>query len=56
MALIHLEKAFDRVDRDAMWQVIRICGIGGRVLKGIMSFYDEVRACVRVGNMVRVLW
>ena len=35
-----------------MWQVMRIYGIGGRVLKGIMSFYDEGRACVRVGNVV----
>ena len=35
-----------------MWQVMRIYGIRGRVLKGIMRFYDEGRACVRVGNMV----
>ena len=34
-----LEKAYDRVDREAMWQVMRIYGIGGRVLRGIMSFY-----------------
>ena len=25
---------------------------GGRVLRGIMSFYDEGRACVRVGGKV----
>ena len=43
-----LEKVYDIVDRDTMWQVIRIYGIGGRVIKGIMSFYDEGRACVRV--------
>ena len=49
---VDLEKAYDRVDRDAIWQVMRIYGIGGRVLKGIMSFYDEGRACVRVGNVV----
>ena len=52
MAFMDLEKAYDRVDRDAMWQVMRIYGIGGRVLKGIMSFFDEGRACVRVENMV----
>ena len=47
-----LEKAYDRVDRDALWQVMRIYGIGGRVLRGIMSFYVEGRACVRVGSKV----
>ena len=47
-----LQRPYDRVDRDAMWQVIRIYGIGGRVLKDIMSFYDEGRACVRVGSKV----
>ena len=31
---------------------MRIYGIVGRVLRGIRSFYDEGRACVRVGNMV----
>ena len=36
----------------AMFQVMRIYSIGGRVLKGVMSFYEEGRARVRVGNMV----
>ena len=36
-----------------MWQVMRIYyDIDGRVLRGIMSFYDEGRACVRVGSKV----
>ena len=52
VAFMDLEKAYDRVDREAMWQVMRIYGIGGKVLRGIMSFYDEARACVRVGNKV----
>ena len=52
VAFMDLEKAYDRVEREAMWQVMRIYGIGGRVLKGIMSFYDEGSACVRVGNKV----
>ena len=52
VAFMDLEKAYDRVDRDALWQVMRIYGIGGRVLRGIMSFYVEGRACVRVGSKV----
>ena len=41
MAFMDLDKAYDRVDRSAMWQVMRIYGIGGKVLRSIMSFYDE---------------
>ena len=52
VAFMDLEKAYDRVDREAMWEVMRIYGIGGRVLRGIMSFYNEGRACVRVGQKV----
>ena len=52
IAFMDLEKAYDRVDREAMWQVMRIYGIGGKVLRGIMSFYDDGRACVRVGGKV----
>ena len=32
IAFMDLEKAYDRIDRHAMWQVMRIYGIGGRVL------------------------
>ena len=52
IAFMDLEKAYDRVDREALWQVLRIYGIGGRVLRGIMSFYVEGRACVRVGGEI----
>ena len=29
-AFLDLEKAYDRVDRDAMYNVLRLYGIGGR--------------------------
>ena len=38
-AFLDLEKAYDRVDRDAMWNVLRLYGIGGRLLRGVKSFY-----------------
>ena len=46
------EKAYDRVgvDRDAMWNVLRLYGIGGRLLRGVKSLYIGSKACVRVGN------
>ena len=34
---LDLEKEYDRVDRDAMWNVLRLYGIGGRLLRGMKS-------------------
>ena len=31
-AFLDLEKAYDRVDRDVVWNVLRLNGIGGRLL------------------------
>ena len=39
------------VARDAMWQVMRISGIGGRVLR-CKSFYDEGEVCMRLASKV----
>ena len=47
MAFMDLEKAYDRIDRDALWQVLRIYGVGGNLLKAVQSFYNESRASVR---------
>ena len=47
MAFMDLEKAYDRVDRDALWQVLRIYGVGERLLQGVQSFYEDSKACVR---------
>ena len=43
-----------RVDRDAMWNVLRLNEIGGRLLRGMRSLYVGSKACARVGNEVRV--
>ena len=51
-AFLDLEKAYDRVDRDAMWNVLGLYGIGGRLLRGVKSLYVGSKACVRVGNGV----
>ena len=51
-AFMDLEKAYDRVDREAMWDVLRLYGIGGKLLRAMQSFYVDSRACVRVGNEV----
>ena len=51
-AFLDLEKAYDRVDRDAMWNVLRMYGVGGKLLKAVKSLYADSKACVRVGNEV----
>ena len=48
VAYMDLEKAYDRIDRDAMWRVLRMYGVNGSLLKGIQSLYEESEACVRV--------
>ncbi len=52
-AFMDLEKAYDRVAREALWSVLRIYGVGGQLLKGIQAFYKEANACVRVGGEVQ---
>ena len=49
-AFLDLEKAYDRVDREAMWKVLRIYGVGGRLLRAVESMYAGSKACVRVGS------
>ena len=47
-----LEKAYDTIDQHGMWQMLRVYGVGGKLLKGVQSFYVDRWACVRVGNDV----
>ncbi len=44
VAFMDLEKAYDRVDREAL---LYIYGVGGQLLKGIQAFYREADACVK---------
>ena len=40
-AFLDLEKAYDRVDRDAMWNVLRLNGILSRATKGKQQSLTE---------------
>ena len=51
-AFMDLEKSYDTIDRYGMWQMLRVYGVGGKLLKAVQSFYVDSRACVRVGNDV----
>ena len=35
-----------------MWQMLRVYGVGGKLLEAVQSFYLDSRACVQVGNDV----
>ena len=51
-AFMDLEKAYDRIDRKAVWEVLRLYGVGGKLLNAVKSFYEDSKACVRVGSEV----
>ena len=51
-AFMDLEKAYDTIDRQRMWQMLRVDGVLGKLLKAVQCFYVDSRACVRVGNDV----
>ncbi len=38
-AFTDLEKTYDRVDREALWSVLKIYGVGRQLLKEIHAFY-----------------
>ncbi len=40
--LMDSEKAYDRVDREALWSVLQIYGIGGRLMRAINVFMRAV--------------
>ena len=47
-AFMDFEKAYDTIDQHGMWQMLRVNGVGGKLLIAVQSFYVDSRACVRV--------
>ncbi len=45
-ALIGLEKFFDRIEENAVWDVLKVYGVVGKLLSGVMSCYKGVDAYV----------
>ena len=41
-------KGYDRVNREALWQVLRTYNVGGKLLNGIKSMYVNSLTCVSV--------
>ena len=40
-AFMDLEKAYDTIDRHGMWQMLRVYGVRGKLLKAVQSIYVE---------------
>ena len=53
LLLMDLEKAYDTIDRHGMWQMLRVYGVRGKLLKAVQSFYVDSRVGVRVEKDVR---
>ena len=48
MDFIDLEKAYDRINREVLWQVLRMYDVEGKLLSGIKSIYVDSSTYVRV--------
>ena len=48
VGFMDLEKAYDTVNRAALWQVLRMYDVGGKLLNGIKIMYINSLTCVRV--------
>ncbi len=47
---LELEKAYDRVDMKGLWDTLRLYGVGGKLLEGIRSFYENASASEQVSG------
>ena len=48
VGFMDLEKAYDRVNREILWQVLRMYFVGGKLLNVMKSMYVNIPACIRV--------
>ena len=47
-------KAYNRFDRRALWQVVSMHGVGGKLLRAMPSLYED-GMCIRWGRRKRVI-
>ena len=50
VCFIDFKKAFDLVDRNTLWLILKKNGIRGKMYKAVKSMYEDVKARVRVGG------
>ena len=54
VGFMDLKKVYDRVNKKALWQALRINDVGGKLFNGIKSVYVNSLACIRVKECERV--
>ena len=50
VCLIDFKKAFDLIDRNTLWLILKKNGIRGKMYQAVKSMYEVVTARVRVGG------
>ena len=48
MDFIDLENVYDSINKEALWQMLRMYDVEGKLLSEIKSMYVDSSACVRV--------
>ena len=56
VASIDLVKAYDKVCRDRLWQVLEQYGIQGALMRAIQCMYVGGQACVRISGKMSALF
>ncbi len=51
-AFMDFEKAYDKVGKETLWNVVKIYGVGGQLMEGIKAFYKEANACVKIDGQL----
>lgn len=51
---VHREKAHEKVDSGAVWNVLKIHGVRGQLLEGITTFYRDASTCLKVHGRLGV--
>ena len=51
-AFIDFQKAFDRIYLDGLWFKLLKLGVNGRMLRILISMYNNVRSCVKHKNII----
>ncbi|CAK1596230.1 unnamed protein product, partial [Parnassius mnemosyne] len=49
-AFMDLEKAYDKVNRDMLWQTLNSFGLSAGLIQALKSLYRDSSACVRINN------
>ena len=52
IAFLDIEKAYDSLNRELLWALMKKVGLKSKVIKAIKSLYNESRTTFKIGNIV----